>query len=522
MPGVLPAPLLTTGGGVTASIVASLRTPSDGTDSQSTTRAATIPAGTAVDDYALFELELWQSTATNPVITWPSGFTEIVNYVSTTDGFQKLKVAIKKLTAADSGTYTASWTASHFNQAVVTIVRGIDTTTALDVAINLAQNSTGTAYPSNSLTTATAGCAIVQVVANENTCTSLPPTGYTEQQESNYLKTNTKIGGAAGSESISGGSVSASTLKLVALIALRPAAGGGLTGTVAVTQASDTSAASGQLGYTGTAAATQAANTSAATGTVVNPVTGTAATSQANQASSATGQLGYSGTSARTQANQTSTAAGQLGYSGTATPAQAANTSSASGTFSTGISGSAAGTQAPNTSTASGQLGYSGSASASQAAQTSTATGTFTSAGSFTGTAAVTQANQVGAASGKLGYSGTAAPAQANNTPTASGTVVNPVTGTAAPAQANQTAAASGVLRYTGTLAVSQASNTASIQGVFFIPITGTVAAAQANQTLNASGSTLGAVVIRPNTGTTSRPGSGITPRPFAGVTDRP
>jgi hypothetical protein len=257
-----------------------------------------------------------------------------------------------------------------------------------------------------------------------------------------------------------------------------PTAASGITGTAAVTQAGDVSAASGQLGYSGTASPTQAANTSSASGTVINPVTGTVAVTQAGNTSIASGQLGYSGTSARTQANQTSAASGQLGYSGTA--------------------------------------------AATQANQTSSASGTYTAGGSFSGSAAVTQANQTSAATGKLGYSATATPTQANNTSTASGTVVNPVTGTASPTQVSQTAAASGVLRYTGTLAVSQASSTATIQGVVFIPITGTLARTQANQTANASGSALGATVIRPNTGTTSRPSSGATSRPFSGVTPRP
>ena len=111
---------------------------------------------------------MWQSTATNPTITWPSGFTEIVNYPSTTDGFQKLKAARKVLTAADSGTYSMSWTGTHFNQAQCSLWSGIDNTTPLDVAAGTAQG-TATANPSASVTTVTAGCCMVHMVANENT-----------------------------------------------------------------------------------------------------------------------------------------------------------------------------------------------------------------------------------------------------------------------------------------------------------------------------------------------------------------
>ena len=223
-----------------------------------------------------------------------------------------------------------------------------------------------------------------------------------------------------------------------------PVSGGGISGTAAVTQANQTSSASGQLGYSGTSAATEANDTSSASGTVVNPVTGTSAANQANQTSTASGQLGYSGNVARTQANQTSSAAGQLGYTGTATPTQAAQTSAASGTFTTG--------------------------------------------GSFAGSAAVTQANQTASAAGQLGYSGTSARTQANNTSAASGTVVNPVTGTASPSQANQFSIANGILRYTGTVAAGEAADIATATGVISGPISGTAAVVQANQTVVAVG----------------------------------
>lgn len=213
-----------------ASVVGAVRTPSNGTDATGASLALTIPAGTAADDYAVIIVELWDSTATNPTLTYPSGFSQIVNYISSTDGFQKLKVAVKKLTGADSGTYSVSGFASHFRQGHVVIARGLDLTTVLDVAVNLAQNSTGTALPANAITTVTNGALLVFAICNENTCTQTTnPTGYTKQLDSNYLKTNTKIQATAGTDTPAGGSFSASTLKLGALIAFRPAASGGST-----------------------------------------------------------------------------------------------------------------------------------------------------------------------------------------------------------------------------------------------------------------------------------------------------
>lgn len=369
MPGVLPTPLLTStgGGGVAASIVGVARTPSDGTDATGASLALTIPGGTATDDYAVLIIELWDSTATNPTLTYPGGFTQIVNYVSTTDGFEKLKVAIKPLTAADSGTYSVSGFASHFRQGHVAILRGIDLTTALDVAVNLAQNSTGTALPANSVTTVTNGCLLLHAIANENTCTGLPATGYTEQADSNYTKTNTKIQTTAGTDSISGGSFSASTLKLGALIAFRPAAGG-------------TNASAGNSAGTGTANNPQASigsssATASATGTAnvttsqVSPGPSNAAATGAAQAPSPSLKGNGATASATGVANNASITTG----SATSASAEAAV---ATGTAQAATSKVATGpTAAAGTGTANNAT-VTTSGATNAAASTATATGT--------------------------------------------------------------------------------------------------------------------------------------------------
>jgi hypothetical protein len=86
-----------------------------------------------------------------------------------------------------------------------------------------------------------------------------------------------------------------------------------VTGTVAETQADQTSAASGQIGVQGTVAATQADQTSAASGIVW--VIGTVAETQADDTSAASGAEGKQGTVAETQADDTSAAAGLHGGS---------------------------------------------------------------------------------------------------------------------------------------------------------------------------------------------------------------
>lgn len=312
------------------------------TDAQGTSRTCPVPAGAAAGYVAVLSLEMWQSTATNPTVTWPAGFAEIVNYVSSTDGFQKLKQARKVLTGADTGNYSMSWTGTHFNQAQCSLWSGVDNTTPLDVAVNTAQNASGTAYPSNALTTANAGDGMLYTVANENTGTATPPTGYTEQQEANYLKTNTKIAGAAGSETISGGSLSASTLKLASLVALRAAAGGGGNSTPAGTAAeTDTGQSAGRVRASAASTAAEsdtalAADRTRATAAGASAETDTALAAGRSRVSPAgvAAETDQAQTAGRTRATAVGTApetdVGLAAAAGGVTPAgQAAETDSA-------------------------------------------------------------------------------------------------------------------------------------------------------------------------------------------------
>ena len=208
----------------------------------------------------------------------------------------------------------------------------------------------------------------------------------------------------------------------------QPVTAGGTTGTVAITQANQTSTASGQLGYTGTSARTQAANTSTATGTVVNPVTGTAAASQAAQTASAAGTFtaggAITGSAAVTQANQTSAATGQLGYSGTSARTQASQSSTASGKL--GYGGTVARTQANNTAAASGTVSspVTGVVAATQANQVASITGYFAGLVAFgTASAAVGQASTAATADGQAS---TAAAATAGSATASSGSMAVP------------------------------------------------------------------------------------------------
>lgn len=238
-------------------------------------------------------------------------------------------------------------------------------------------------------------------------------------------------------------------------------AAGAVTGTFAVTQADQTSAASGTVvapAFAGTLAVTQDAQTSTASGTAADPAfSGTLAVTQDDQTSTASGNVtsaGVSGTAAPTQADQTSTASGLVGepsFTGTLAVTQQDQFPTASGTVvNSGISGSLAVIQENQVSSAAGTFtppSFTGTSTPTQDDQTSNTSGTFASPGS-SGTSAVTQDDQVSTASGTVtsaGISGTLAVTQTDQTSTATGTFVPSFTGTMAVTQDDQTLSASGI-----------------------------------------------------------------------------
>src|SRR4051812_24334747 len=208
--------------------VALVQSSTSGTaDNQQAFCTVPVPAGAASGHVAVLAVEIWLDTSTDPVFTWPAGFTQIAYVESTTDGFQRLYVARKVLSAADTGNYQPTWSGSYWTQGQCTLWSGVDNTTPLEVAVGTATTVSNTTMPAVSVTTTHAGSGMVHLVANENSASGTAPTGYTEAQDANYLRTNTKVAGAAGAETPSGGSISVATVKLGALVALRAAGAGG-------------------------------------------------------------------------------------------------------------------------------------------------------------------------------------------------------------------------------------------------------------------------------------------------------
>lgn len=106
---------------------------------------------------------------------------------------------------------------------------------------------------------------------------------------------------------------------------------GGVTGTVAVTEANDTSSASGAVTATGSISVTESNDTCAASGTVL--VTGSLSTTEADDTCSAAGIVssGIDGNVTATEANDTCSASGTVTVTGSIDVMEASDTCSATG-----------------------------------------------------------------------------------------------------------------------------------------------------------------------------------------------
>ena len=136
----------------------------------------------------------------------------------------------------------------------------------------------------------------------------------------------------------------------------RTSSASGSTGTVAYTNANDTSAAAGTTTILGTLAKTNAADTSSASGTTT--IVGSLATTNADDSCTASGTVGSSGvtgTLATTNANDTAAAAGTTTVTGTLARTNADDSVSAAGWVGV-ITGTLAYTNESDTSSATGTV----------------------------------------------------------------------------------------------------------------------------------------------------------------------
>lgn len=188
-----------------------------GNDVQVSSQSPAVPSGASIDDVMVAVVTRWESS--NPAITPPSGFTHTGSQVIIGDA--KVDVYWKRLTAADAGTYTFSWSGSMWSHVHVFCMTGVITTG--DPIGSQFASWTGTAGSLGSvqLTTSFAP-GLVWSNYNDTNGTHTPPTNFTEVIDFDCGSGAYYLPGTTGTHTASGGSVTSSSNSAVVMVALEP------------------------------------------------------------------------------------------------------------------------------------------------------------------------------------------------------------------------------------------------------------------------------------------------------------
>lgn len=165
----------------------------------------TVPTGAAVDDIAV--AGIYKENAAS-ITTVPSGFNLKAQLDTSPTARGSLWVYWKRLIAADSGSYTWSWTGSTWRGAVCGLWSGRVTTGDPFDGFGTAQSTTGvTVLNVEAIPAAADGDAVGMWTNFNGGATWTPPANYTERQDSNVLTLDTRDAVAVGST----GSISATS-----------------------------------------------------------------------------------------------------------------------------------------------------------------------------------------------------------------------------------------------------------------------------------------------------------------------
>jgi hypothetical protein len=181
----------------------------------------------AADDVVVVRLSRWESI--NPAITAPGGWIARTQQVN---GSGKLNLFLKRLTAADTGTYTFSWTGSMWTTGQARAYRGVDPTADLSTAPLHQVTNSGTSWPAATLNSVGAGVLDWHGYSESNGNPHVQPTSFTKLGDN-----DSDVGAyrlvAAGSYTTAGGSATASSPNIVSMLHLPEASGGGSNSTAA-------------------------------------------------------------------------------------------------------------------------------------------------------------------------------------------------------------------------------------------------------------------------------------------------
>lgn len=176
-----------------------------------------VPAGAAAGDVMVAILTRWGTS--NPAVTAPSGFSSVGSQVI--NGDAKMNFYWKRLTGADTGTYTFSWGSPMWSHVHCFCMTGA-IASGDPIGSNIS-TWTGTAdtYGTTQVTTAFVP-GLVWSAYNDSAGTHTPPTNFTEVIDFDSGAGAYYLPGSSGTLSAANGSVTSSSNAIAALIALTP------------------------------------------------------------------------------------------------------------------------------------------------------------------------------------------------------------------------------------------------------------------------------------------------------------
>jgi hypothetical protein len=190
------------------------------TGTTTTSAAVAVPSSAAVNSIMIVQLYKENSAAVTP----PAGFTELTPVQSTTTDVPfTMHVFWKRCTAADSGTYSFSWTGSVWREAVCTRYEGVVTSGTPMEQQSGQQTSANTQTTSAvSVTTVAYDTLLVWMAGASSTGAWTPPTNFTERFDNGNTLSNATRDWATpgGSGSVTG--TGPFNSKVAWLVSLRP------------------------------------------------------------------------------------------------------------------------------------------------------------------------------------------------------------------------------------------------------------------------------------------------------------
>lgn len=196
-----------------------------GNSASTSSRTPAVPSGAAAGDVMFAFLDVWDPSA-DPAITVPSGFQQLYKYSGGTGSTGVKSYCFwKRLTGADSGTYSFSWSGSMWANCSVVRATGVKTYgNPVDSYYHNASAGNSANFPTTSVTPPYPP-GLLWHGYNDDDGTHTPPTNFTEILDSGFNNADaTYIPGATGAYSAPGATLSATTTNLNAsLIAVEPA-----------------------------------------------------------------------------------------------------------------------------------------------------------------------------------------------------------------------------------------------------------------------------------------------------------